>query len=95
MAPNQIYYDINQNTDKIKQDLLKIWRDILVRFFKKFEYLLVRPSLVAKLDSQIRNIKQNIQRDFIVESKTAEVKPEKTPDRFEKLNYTENIIYYI
>ena len=41
------------------------------------------------------NIKINIQRDFIQETKPIDIKNEVKVERFEKLKYNENIIYYI
>ena len=43
----------------------------------------------------MRNIKLNIQKDFINLNKLSEKQPDVKTEKFEKLNYTENIIYYI
>jgi hypothetical protein len=66
----------------------------LVKFFKKFEYLLVRPSLEQKLEIQMRTIKMAIQRDFFTDGKVVENKAEAKIEKFEKMKYSENVIYY-
>ena len=64
---NKIVYNINENTKKIQEDLLKILNAYLLKFCRKFKLLLVRPSLEEELNKKTQIIRDKLYQELMPE----------------------------